>query len=429
MIDIKLIRENPELVKENIKKKFQNDKLKLVDEIKTLDSEWRNLKGKIDTLRSERNKISKEVAEAKKSKDDKREAKLMKEAKLIPEKIKQLEEESAKLEEKIQTKLESIPNIMHPEVPLGKSDKENVESEKIGKPKEFSFKPKNHVELAENLKIANFEISSKVSGTGFYYLQGDLALLNQAVIKFAIDKMVSKGFTYMETPLMLRGNVIKNVTDLNDQTNQIYKIENEDLYLIGTSEHSLIGRFIDTLLHETDLPIKNTSYSMCFRKEIGSHGIEEKGLYRTHQFNKIEMIVICKPEDSQNFFEEMKDITIEIFKDLGIPVRVLKICSGDLGDLKNRQVDIEAWSPVKKEYYEVGSCSNLTEAQARRLKIRGIDKKGERFAPHTLNNTAVATSRALVSILENYQQEDGSIKIPDVLVPYMQGKKIISKSK
>ena len=275
--------------------------------------------------------------------------------------------------------------------------------------------------------VADFDASARTSGNGFYYLQGDLALLNQALIRFVIDKLVSKGFTYVETPLMLRGDVIKNVTDLNDMKNQIYKMDEEDLYLIGTSEHSLIGRYIDTILLEKNLPMKFASYSMCFRKEIGSHGIDEKGLYRSHQFNKVEMVVICKPEDSMKFFEELQGITVEIFRDLDIPIRILGICSGDLGDLKHIQVDIEAWSPRKKAYFEVGSCSNLTDAQARRLKIRVDNGKGEKYIPHTLNNTAIATSRALVAILENYQQKDGTVKIPEVLLPFMHGKKFIGK--
>ncbi|MEK6836223.1 MAG: serine--tRNA ligase, partial [Nanoarchaeota archaeon] len=333
------------------------------------------------------------------------------------------------LEEEISVLLSKIPNMMHESVAVGKDDSENVTMRKIGKPREFNFEIKNHAEIAENLGVADFDASARTSGNGFYYLSGDLALLNQALIRFVIDKMVSKGFLYVETPLMLRGKVIQNVTDLNDMKNQIYKIEDEDLYLIGTSEHSLIGRFIDTILPDKNLPMKFASYSMCFRKEIGSHGIDEKGLFRNHQFNKVEMVVICRPSESMKFFEEMQEITVEIFKDLGIPVRVLGICSGDLGDLKHIQVDIEAWSPRKKAYFEVGSCSNLTDAQARKLKIRVDTGKGEKFVPHTLNDTALATSRAMVAILENYQQKDGSVKVPDVLVPFMYGKKVISGKK
>jgi len=425
MFDIKFLRENPEAVKENIKKKFKNDRLKLVDEALTKDKKWRELKGQVDSLRADRNKISKSISDAKKAGKDTK--KLLKEASLIPEKISSLENNMNSLEEELNSILSKIPNMMHESVAMGKNDSENVQMRRIGKPKEFDFEIKNHAEIAESLGVADFDASARTSGNGFYYLQGDLALLNQALIRFTIDKLTKKGFTYVETPLMLRGEVIQNVTDLNDMKNQIYKIDDENLYLIGTSEHSLIGRFLDTILMEKQLPIKFTSYSMCFRKEIGSHGIDEKGLFRSHQFNKVEMVVICKPQESMTFFEELQSTTVEIFKDLEIPIRILGICSGDLGDLKHIQVDIEAWSPRKKAYFEVGSCSNLTDAQARKLKIRVDPGNKEKYIPHTLNNTAIATSRAMVAILENYQQKDGSIKIPEVLQPYMQGKKIISK--
>lgn len=425
MFDIKFLRENPEAVKENIKKKFKNDRLKLVDEALNKDKKWRELKGQVDSLRADRNKISKSISDAKKAGKDTK--KLLKEASLIPEKISSLETNMKSLEEELNSILSKIPNMMHESVAVGKNDSENVQMRRIGKPKEFDFEIKNHAEIAESLGVADFDASARTSGNGFYYLQGDLALLNQALIRFTIDKLTKKGFTYVETPLMLRGEVIQNVTDLNDMKNQIYKVEDENLYLIGTSEHSLIGRFLDTILMEKQLPIKFTSYSMCFRKEIGSHGIDEKGLFRSHQFNKVEMVVICKPEDSMKFFEELQSTTVEIFKDLEIPIRILGICSGDLGDLKHIQVDIEAWSPRKKAYFEVGSCSNLTDAQARKLKIRVDPGNKEKYVPHTLNNTAIATSRAMVAILENYQQKDGSIKIPEVLQSYMQGKKIISK--
>ncbi|MEK6915565.1 MAG: serine--tRNA ligase [Nanoarchaeota archaeon] len=425
MFDIKFLREHPDKVKENIKKKFKTDRLKLVDEALDKDKKWRELKGQVDNLRAERNKISKAVGDAKKEGKDTK--KLLKEASIIPDKIENLEKKMYSLEEEIASVLSKIPNMMHESVAVGKDDCENVQMRRIGKPREFNFEIKNHAEIAENMGVADFDASARTSGNGFYYLQGDLALLNQALIRFVIDKLVSKGFTYVETPLMLRGDVIKNVTDLNDMKNQIYKMDEEDLYLIGTSEHSLIGRYIDTILLEKNLPMKFASYSMCFRKEIGSHGIDEKGLYRSHQFNKVEMVVICKPEDSMKFFEELQGITVEIFRDLDIPIRILGICSGDLGDLKHIQVDIEAWSPRKKAYFEVGSCSNLTDAQARRLKIRVDNGKGEKYIPHTLNNTAIATSRALVAILENYQQKDGTVKIPEVLLPFMHGKKFIGK--
>jgi len=429
MIDIKLIRENPEIVKENIKKKFQEDKIPLVNKLKKIDKEWRKLKYQADDLRKQRNQISEQINKAKKSKDNKTANQLINQAKQIPDKIKKLEEKTEKLEKEIWELQIQIPNIMHKSVPIGKDESENKELKKIGKPLKFSFKPKTHLQLGEDLNVLDFETSGKTSGKGFYYLKNEIGLLNQALIKFATEKMVSKGFSYIETPLMLRQDIIDNVTDLNDKTNQIYKIEDENLYLIGTSEHPLIGRFINQIIPEQELPIKNTSYSMCFRKEIGAHGIEEKGLFRTHQFNKIEMIVICKPEESMNFFEELKNITIEIFKDLEVPIRVLEMCSGDLGSLKHKQIDIEAWSPITKEYYEVGSCSNLTKAQARKLKIRISKPNGEKYTPHTLNNTAIATSRAIVAIMENLQQKDGSIKIPKALHKYTGFKEIKVKKK
>lgn len=425
MFDIKFLREHPDKVKDNIKKKHKTDRLKLVDLAIEKDKKWRELKGEVDALRAERNKISKAVGDAKKAGKDTK--KLLKEAGEIPGKIESVEKKMYSLEEELSEIMSKIPNMMHESVAIGKDDSENVTMRKIGKPKDFNFEVKNHAEIAEGLGLADFDSSSKTSGNGFYYLQGDLALLNQALIRFAIDKLVSKGFTYVETPLMLRGNVMSNVTDLNDMKNQIYKIDEEDLYLIGTSEHSMIGRYIDTILLEKQLPMKFASYSMCFRKEIGAHGIDEKGLYRTHQFNKVEMVVICKPEDSMKFYEEIQAVTIEIFKELEIPIRILGICSGDLGDLKHVQVDIEAWSPRKKSYFEVGSCSNLTDAQARKLKIRVDPGNKEKYVPHTLNNTAIATSRAMVAILENYQQKDGSVEIPKVLLPYMHGKKFLGK--
>lgn len=428
MIDIKLIRENPELVKENIKKKFQNEKISLVDKIKKLDDEWRKLKYKEDGLRSERNKISEKINQLKKQK--KNASDLIKKAKEIPEKIAKLGEKRKKLEKEIREIQVKIPNIMSKNVPLGRDDSKNVEDKKFGKIPIFNFPVKSHVEILENLELADFDSSARVAGTGFYYIEGDIALLNMALINFARDLMVSKGFNYVETPLLLREEIIDKVTDLNDKEQQIYVIEDKPkMALIGTSEHSLIGRFAGQEINEKKLPIKQTSYSMCFRKEIGSHGIDEKGLFRSHQFNKIEMIVICKPDlkESEKYFKELQNTTIEIFRKLEVPIRVLKICSGDLGDLKYEQVDIEAYSPRKKDYFEVGSCSNLTEAQARKLEIF-TRINNERVVPHTLNNTAIATSRALVAIIENNQLKDGSIKIPKVLVSYMHGKKKIEKS-
>jgi seryl-tRNA synthetase len=424
MLDIKIIREHTESVRDNMIKKFQNDKLHFVDEVLELDEKWRKTKYDEDSLRSERNKISEKINQLKKAK--KNADSEIKKAKLIPGKIEKLQEKRKNLEEEINLILSKIPNFISKRVPIGKDDSENVVEEILGKPEKFNFEVKSHTELMENLGVSDFESSSRVAGTGFYYLQGDLALLNQALIQFAINKMVSKGFTYVETPLMLRNEVINRVTDLNDQEMMIYRISNDDVSLIGTSEHSLIGRFVDREIDEKAFPIKNTSYSMCFRKEIGSHGVDEKGLFRTHQFNKVEMVVLCLPDHSDKFFDEMKNITLEIFRELELPVRVLRICSGDLGDLKKEQVDIEAWSPRKKAYFEVGSCSNLTDAQARKLGI-STRIKGVRIVPHTLNNTAIATSRALVGILENNQDKDGNVKIPKVLQGYMNGKKIIKK--
>jgi len=427
MIDIKLIRENPELVKENIKKKFQDSKLQLVDDVRKKDEEWRKLKTQADALRAERNKVSKEVSELKKA--GKNADAALKRAAEIPDKIAEIEAKTVKLEEEIGVIMRTIPNILHKSVPIGKDSSENVEVEKIGKPKKFDFPIKSHAELAESLGVADFDTSAKTSGNGFYYLIGDLALLNQALIRFGIDTMVKKGYTYVETPLMIHGDVVNGVMAFTDMQNMMYKIENEDLYLIGTSEHSLIGYYKDKTFTYKQLPQKATSYSVCFRKEVGSHGINEKGFYRTHQFNKVEMVVICKAEDSYKLYDEMLGICVDIYKQLGIPTRILECCSGDLADLKAKSCDLEFWSPAQGKYAEVGSLTNMEEAQARRLGIKYIDEKGEKRYAHTLNNTAIATSRAMVAILENFQQKDGSVKIPDVLVPYMSGKKVIGASK
>ncbi|MBU1252743.1 MAG: serine--tRNA ligase [Nanoarchaeota archaeon] len=424
MIDIKDLRLRPEIYKANAKKKGRD--VSIVDEVLELDAKWRAIKLKADNLRSERNQISEAINAAKKSKDENAAVKLIKKAKEIPGKLKELEGEEKEAQELLGEKISGVPNIMSKRVPLGESEKDNKVEKIYGKPARVSFPVKSHAEIIENLGMADFDASARVAGTGFYYLEGDVALLNQALINYARDFMVKKGFRYVETPLMLKEEVIDRVTDLNDKENQIYMIKDEPLALIGTSEHSLIGRFVGQEIPSAALPVKHTSYSMCFRKEIGSHGLDEKGLFRTHQFNKIEMIVICRPEESEKFYEEMKGITIDIFKGLKIPIRVLKICSGDLGDLKYEQVDIEAYSPRKKAYFEVGSCSNLTDAQARKLGISTIIKN-RRITPHTLNNTAIATSRALVAILENNQTKDGSVKIPAVLQKYMDGKKIIKK--
>ena len=424
MIDIKLLRENPDLYRKNAKKKFKNQKI--VDDVLDLDSEWRKTKLEADNLRSERNKISEQINQEKKKGDVRGVHGLIARAKEIPKKLEEIELKEKIVYGKLKKEIYRIPNLMSKRVPIGKDETENKVEKVFGKPKKKTFEIKSHAEIAENLGVIDFDSSARVSGTGFYYLQGELALLNRALINYATDIMIKKGFQYVETPLMLKEGIIDQVTDLNDKKNQIYLIRDDDLALIGTSEHSLIGRFAEQEIEEKKLPIKQTSYSMCFRKEIGSHGIDEKGLFRTHQFNKIEMIVICKPEESEKFFEELKKITVEIFKGLEIPIRVLKICSGDLGDLKYEQIDVEAYSPRKKDYFEVGSCSNLTDAQARKLGI-STRIKGQRIVPHTLNNTAIATSRALVAILENHQQKDGSVKIPKALWKYTRFKKIEMK--
>ena len=428
MIDICLIREDSKAVKENIKKKFQDKKLPLVDKVRKLDEEWRGLKYKGDSLRQERNKISEEINKSKKAKDEKKAKQLIKKAKEIPGKITKNEEKAKKLEEKIKEVMYQIPNMIHKSVPIGKDESENVEIKKIGKPKKFTFKVKNHIDIGEKLGILDFTTSAKTSGKGFYYLRGDLALLNMALMNFARDYMVKQGFEYVEPPLMIRKRILDGVYSNEEITQMAYKVEEEDLYLIATSEHPLIGQFIDQTIKKKDLPIKETAYSMCFRREIGSHGIDEKGIYRTHQFNKQEMIVICEPSESYEWYDKMLKYSIDIFKALEIPTRIWECCSGDLADLKAKSCDIEAWSPNLNDYYELGSLTNMEEAQARRLNIK-IDDKGKRYFAHTLNNTVIATSRALIAIMENHQQKDGSIKIPKALWPYMNGKKKIEGGK
>jgi len=426
MIDIKLIRENPGLVKQNIKKKFQNEKLPLVDEIKKLDEDWRKEKYKTDELRSKRNQISKEINFARKQKDEKLAKELIKQAQEIPDKIKKTEERTSKIQEKIKEIMYKIPNIIHKSVPIGKDESQNKEIKKIGKPKKFDFEIKSHVELGEDLGMLDFDTSAKVSGKGFYYIKGDLAILNMALINFARDFMIKQEFEYIETPLMIRQEILNGVYSNEEIEVMAYKVEGEDLYLIATSEHPLIGQFIGKTLSEKRLPIKQTSYSMCFRKEIGSHGIDEKGIYRTHQFNKQEMIIICKPEKSYEWYDKMLDHTIKLFKELEIPIRVLECCSGELADLKAKSCDLEAWSPRQKKYFEITSLTNMEEAQARRLDIK-INNGKTNYFPHTLNNTVIATSRALVAIMENNQQKDGSIKIPKALWKYTGFKEIKSK--
>ncbi|MFA5953318.1 MAG: serine--tRNA ligase [Candidatus Pacearchaeota archaeon] len=422
MIDINLIRENPTLVKNNIKKKFQDEKLVIVDEIKELDEKWKKLKFDEDQLRAERNKVSKAISELKKS--GKTAKKELDRAKKIPDEIEKIEVKRKKIEEDIEYLLMQIPNIMHESVPKGKNSDENVEIRRIGSPKIFSFPVKNSAEIAEKINGVDFDSAREVSGNGFYYLEGDLALLHSAILSFARDYMVKNGFTYVIPPFMIREKIVGGVMSFEEKDNMMYKINNEDLYLIGTSEHSMIGRFIEKIISGKKLPFLLTSYSPCFRKEIGAHGMNEKGLYRLHQFEKQEMIVICEPEDSYKWYDKMIQLSLDIFKELEIPVRVFESCSGDLGDLKSKGADIEAWSPIQKKYYEIGSCSNLTDAQARRLNIR-VDNKGKLYFAHTLNNTVVASPRILIALLENHQNKDGSINIPKVLQSYMQNKKKI----
>jgi len=416
MLSIKFIREHADEVKANIKHKQQPDKLDSVDELLSLDESWRENKQSLDQLRHDRNKLSESINATKKKGGDIKP--LVQQAKELPNKIKQLEEEMAQQEEKIDEFQRSIPNIMHPDVPQGKDDSENVERRRWGETTKVE-EPKNHAQLAEALDVADFDSSARVAGNGFYYLKKDLARLNQALIRFGIDFMLDKGYEYTEVPLMIRRNVIDGVMSFKEMDDMIYKVEGEDLYLIGTSEHSLIGKFIGQTIKEEDLPLKLTSYSVCFRKEIGSHGIDEKGLWRTHQFNKVEQVIICKPGESWKYFDELVTNTEDIMKALGIPYRVLEMCTGDLGDMKARQYDIEAWRPTTNDYGEVGSCSNLTGAQATRLDIKYADKHGNKDYCHTLNNTAIATSRIMVALLENGQQADGSITIPEPLRKHM----------
>jgi len=427
MIDIKLVRENPELVKDNIKKKFMNNRLPLVDKVRKLDEEWRKLKYKGDVLRSERNKISQEINQAKKQKKDAKA--LIKKAKEIPRKIATKEGKAKKLGVQIHKIMQDIPNMILPGVPIAKEEKDAKVIKKIGKSKEFAFKPKDHAVLGEKLKVLDFVRSAKISGKGFYILKGDLALLNQALIKYAIDFMQEKGYTYIEPPLMLRKKILGAALDLGEFEKTIYEIKGEDLSLIGTSEHSLLGLHANELFAEKELPKKYCSYTMCFRKEIGAHGINEKGLYRTHQFNKVEQFIFCKPEDSEKYYEEMLENSVELFKELEIPTRVVEMPSGELGTWRARYTDLETWRPTTKTYEEVGSISNCTDFQARNLNIKVQLRNGEKAVVHTLNNTVVATSRALIAIMENNQQKDGSIKIPKPLQKYMNGQKKISGEK
>ena len=427
MIDIRLVRENPELVKENIKKKFQDSKLPLVDEVLDLDKESRAVKAEADSLRAERNKISKEIGGlmAKGMKAEAEEAK-----KKVTEKsdrLAELEAKEAELEEKVKTIMMTIPNIIDDSVPIGKDDSENVEVQKYGEPVVPDFDVPYHTEIMEKFNGIDLDSAGRVAGNGFYYLMGDIARLHSAMTAYARDFMIEKGFTYCIPPFMIRSNVVTGVMSFAEMDSMMYKIEGEDLYLIGTSEHSMIGKFIDTIIPEAQLPQTLTSYSPCFRKEKGAHGIEERGVYRIHQFEKQEMIVVCKPEDSMEWFDKMWSYTVELFRSLDIPVRTLECCSGDLADLKVKSIDVEAWSPRQKKYFEVGSCSNLGDAQARRLKIRVAGADKTKYFAHTLNNTVVAPPRMLIAFLENNLNADGSVNIPVALRPYMGGMEKIEK--
>ncbi|GAA6427752.1 serine--tRNA ligase [Dielma fastidiosa] len=428
MIDIKLIRENPDLVRENIRKKFQDSKLPLVDEVIALDIENRNTKKEAEALRAEKNKVSKSIgalmAQGKKEEAEAMKKKVSEQA----DRLKELEEKEVELGEKVKKIMMTIPNIIDPSVPIGKDDSENVEVQRYGEPVVPDFEIPYHTEIMEAFDGIDLDSARKVAGNGFYYLMGDIARLHSAVISYARDFMINRGFTYCVPPFMIRSNVVTGVMSFAEMDAMMYKIEGEDLYLIGTSEHSMIGKFIDTILEEKELPKTLTSYSPCFRKEKGAHGLEERGIYRIHQFEKQEMIVVCKPEESAMWYDKLWQNTVDLFRSLDIPVRTLECCSGDLADLKVKSVDVEAWSPRQKKYFEVGSCSNLGDAQARRLQIRVSGDNGKYFA-HTLNNTVVAPPRMLIAFLENNLNADGSVNIPEALQPYMGGMKKIEKKK
>ena len=424
MIDIKLIRENPELVKENIKKKFQDEKLPMVDEVAEMDKEVRAVKAKGDSLRADRNKMSKEIGLL--MRDGKKE-----EAEQVKQKVKEmgdemeaLEKREAELNEEIKKRMYVIPNIIDPSVPIGKDDSENQEIQKYGEPFVPEYEIPYHVDILEKVDGLDIDSAGKTSGNGFYYLKGNIARLHSSILSYARDFMINRGFEYFIPPFMIHGDVVSGVMSFAEMQNMMYKIEGEDLYLIGTSEHSMVGRFIGQILRKEDLPYTLTSYSPCFRKEVGAHGIEERGLYRVHQFEKQEMVVVCEPEDSKYWYDQLWQNSVDFFRSLDIPVRTLECCSGDLADLKVKSCDVEAWSPRQKKYFEVGSCSNLGDAQARRLGIRVKGEKGNYFA-HTLNNTVVAPPRMLIAFIENNLNEDGSIRIPEPLRSYMGGMEVI----
>ena len=428
MLDIKFVRNNPDVVKQNIKNKFQDEKLPLVDEVIELDQKNRDIKGEVEALRAEKNKISKQIgacmAQGKKEEAEELKRKVAESAARIEE----LSKEEKEVEEKLKQNMMIIPNIIDPSVPIGKDDSQNVEIEKFGEPFVPDFEIPNHTEIMEAFDGIDLESAGRVAGNGFYYLMGDIARIHSSVLAYARDFMINRGFTYCVPPFMIRSNVVTGVMSFAEMDSMMYKIEGEDLYLIGTSEHSMIGKFIDTMLEEKQLPQTLTSYSPCFRKEKGAHGIEERGVYRIHQFEKQEMIVVCKPEESKIWYDKLWQNTVDLFRSLDIPVRTLECCSGDLADLKVKSCDVEAWSPRQKKYFEVGSCSNLGDAQARRLGIRVKGEDGTKYFAHTLNNTVVAPPRMLIAFLENNLQEDGSVKIPKALQPYMGGtEKLVPK--
>ena len=420
MIDIKLLRENPDLVKENIKKKFQDDKLKLVDEVLDLDEKLRSFKTEGDNLRSQRNKTSKEIGAlmAQGKKEAAEDAKKL--VKDINDKLEHIEADTEKFAAEVKKRMQVIPQIIDDTVPIGKDDSENVEIEKYGDPVVPDYEVPYHIDIMESFDGVDLDAARETSGAGFYYLRGDIARLHSAILSYARDFMIDRGYTYYIPPFMIRSDVVTGVMSFSEMEDMMYKIEGEDLYLIGTSEHSMIGKFINTITEEEKMPLRMTSYSPCFRKEVGAHGIEERGVYRIHQFEKQEMVIICKPEDSKKFYDELWNNTVDFFRSLEIPVRTLECCSGDLADLKVKSCDVEAWSPRQRKYFEVGSCSNLGDAQARRLGIRLRGEDGTYFA-HTLNNTVVAPPRMLIAFLENLLQEDGSVRIPEPLQMYMGG--------
>ena len=429
MLDIKFVRANPEAVKENIKKKFQDEKLPMVDEVIAMDEELRAAKTRGDELRANRNSVSKQIGQLMKAgkKDEAEEAK--KKVTEMADELEALEKKEEELAAEINQRMMVIPQMIDPSVPIGKDDSENVEIEKFGEPVVPEWEIPYHIDIMESLAGVDLDSARRTSGNGFYYLKGDVARLHSSILSYARDFMINKGFEYFIPPFMIHGDVVKGVMSFKEMENMMYKIEGEDLYLIGTSEHSMVGRFIGQMLDKDQLPQALTSYSPCFRKEVGAHGIEERGVYRIHQFEKQEMVVICEPEDSPMWFDKLWNNTVEFFRSMDIPVRTLECCSGDLADLKVKSLDVEAWSPRQQKYFEVGSCSNLGDAQARRLGIRVRDKENGNYFAHTLNNTVVAPPRMLIAFLENHYQPDGTVTIPEVLWPYMGGQKVLTPKK